>query len=136
MDSLTICRPIAAIIVACLASFRQLFMKSEHNGLKRQSENPHLCDSGPFSYFQSLKSITTSGRRGLSSQESDIERVFTSSRKPISTKSKIPIDAIYVRKDVNISLGDERHDTQETKVNHYDPWNLPSPSLHLGPRVE
>ena len=128
------CRPIVAIIVACLASFRQLFMKSERNSLKRQSDSPHLCDGGPFSCFRSLKSITTSGKRDFSSQESDIERVFTPSQEP--TKLQIPIHAIYVRKDVNISLGDEGHDTQMTEVNRYDPWNLPSPSLHFNPQAD
>lgn len=82
-----------AIIVACLASFRQLFIKSEHNSLKRQSEDPRLCDGGSLSCFRSLKSLTTSGKRDLSSQESDIERVNTSSQK--STISKTPIDAMF-----------------------------------------
>lgn len=102
------CRSVAAIMVACLASFRQLFVKSESAGLNRQSQNPRLGDGSLLSCFQSLKLITISGKSGLSSQGSDMERALTSSRN--STTSKIPIDAIYVRTDVNISLDDEAHD--------------------------
>ncbi|CAD6588146.1 MAG: hypothetical protein ASARMPRED_003408 [Alectoria sarmentosa] len=97
-----------AIMVACLASFRELFVKSESAGLNRKSQNPHLGDGSLLSCFQSLKLTTMSGRSGLSSQGSDMERVFTSPRN--STTSKIPIDAIYVRTDVNISLDDEERD--------------------------
>ena len=107
MNSLTMCRSVAAIMVACLASFRQLFVKSESAGLNRQSQNLQLGDGSLFSCFQSLKLITMSGKSGLSSQGSDMERVFTSPQN--STTSKIPIDAIYVRTDVNISLDDEEH---------------------------
>lgn len=126
MDSLTMCRPIAAIIVACLASFRQLFIKSEQAGLKKKSEGLQPCSGSLRPCFRSVKSMTTSGKRSLSSQDTDIERVFVSSQK--LTDSKIPMDAIYIRRDVNIFVGDETPDMQETKLNHHGPWSLPPPS--------
>ena len=120
------CLPIAAIIVACLASFRQLFIKSEQAGLKKKSEGLQPCSGSLRSSFRSVKSMTRSEKRSLSSQDTDIERVSVSSQR--LTDCKVPMDAIYIRRDVNIFVGDEAPDMQKTKIKHHGPWSLPPPS--------
>lgn len=128
------CRPSAAIIVACLASFRQLFIKSEQADLKRQKESLQLGSGSLRSCFWPLKSVTKSENRSLSSREIDIERVFTSSQN--STSCKIPMDSIHVRKDVNISMDDEGHDIQEAKFHHHNNWSLPAPGVSYNLQIK
>lgn len=55
-----------------------------------------------------------SKNRGLSSQEIDIERASIHSQN--STNCEIPINAIYVRSDVNISMDNERHDIEKDQI--------------------
>lgn len=116
-----------AIIVACLASFRQLFVMSEKSGPKRQGESLQASGSGFLACFRPFKSQTISGKRSFTSQESDIEQGPISSQ--TSTNRRMPIDAIHVQRDVNIISGDERHHTQESKVHLHDPWSLPPPGV-------
>ena len=45
------------------------------------------------------------------------------------------MDSIYVRKDVNIFMGDEGHDIQENKFRHHDTWSLPALGVSYSPHV-
>lgn len=131
---LTIIRPIAAITVACLASFRQLFIKSEQAGLQRQSESLRLCERGLVSSLRSPKPVAASGRKILSTQEKDPEGEAVSSQN--STSSELPIDAIYVRRDVSIFSEVESYDMPGNQVNHHSPWSLPAPIAYHNLLVE
>lgn len=86
-----------AIVVSCLASFRQLFVKSEQSGLIRKSDKVPLWRSILYSAFKSSKS-----RSSLSNNEGSFNRKNRHRGAipiPDSTENIVPLDNVYVSHD-------------------------------------
>ncbi|KAI9878023.1 MAG: hypothetical protein M1830_002143 [Pleopsidium flavum] len=114
-----------SVIVACLASFRQLFVKSEQAGHMRESENLSFWRRGLFSSFRSPNPKSSSGSgsffwpRGLLSSFRLSKTKSSSGNKsffsrgtrrhettPSSHDSKeriVPLDTIYVSRNVGVT---------------------------------
>ena len=92
-----------AIIVSCLASFRQLFVVSGRSDLVRQEENTPLWRRALLFASKSSKTGSSSSRG-----ESSFTRIKTPSRGensvPDSTKHLIPLETVYIRHDSDKSV--------------------------------
>ncbi|MCJ1262604.1 hypothetical protein MMC22_002474 [Lobaria immixta] len=86
-----------SIVVSCLASFRQLFVKSEKSGFVHKSENVPFWLGALLSIFKSSKRrSSSSSSNGSSSQNS---RRHGAVAIPDSAEHLVPLDTVYVSHD-------------------------------------
>lgn len=87
-----------AIIVSCLASFRQLFVMSGQPGLARKGANTPLWRRALLFASKSSETGSSSSRGECSSTRTKV-RPHGAVPIPDSTKYLVPLDTVYVRHD-------------------------------------
>ena len=95
-------RALAAIIVACLASFRQLFVKSEQSANNKQSGTSSSRTGNLLYPFRSLKMKNWWGNKSFYSSTST-SRHCTLPSSQGSAEYIVPLNTIYVKRDVAMS---------------------------------
>ena len=87
-----------AVMVSCLASFRQLFVVSGQSGLVRKDDNTSLWRRALLFASKSSETGTSSSRDECSVTPTKV-RPHGALSMPDSTKCRVPLDTVYIRHD-------------------------------------
>lgn len=109
------------IIVACLASFRQLFVKAEQTGYVQQSDSWSFWRRGLLSSFRTSKAKGSSGHESYFVRSTSRQNTATSHN---SKQHIIPLDNIHFSQDIGFQSKTTQDGSQIPRAQIYNLCNL------------